>query len=106
MDIQKREDGKILIRYKDNLIDNKALELRNELVELLSEPEEKFEFQFDLDEVFNIDAVAVSTLIALYNSIKENKGKVELINTSEEIYKLFNNLKIDEILNVSKKTIN
>ncbi|MDY6863491.1 MAG: STAS domain-containing protein [Thermodesulfobacteriota bacterium] len=99
----KRKGSKVVIKPEDDLTDSEAFELRKELLKLLSESVKKFKLLFDLEKITYIDSKGLAILIALYNSLKEKGETLEIINVSEEIFKLFNTLKINEILNVSEK---
>lgn len=49
-----------------------------------------------------IDSIGIGFLVATHNSLKEVGGKLELINTSEDLHKLLSTMRLDKHFAVAR----
>lgn len=54
------------------------------------------ELTLDLEEVESIDAIGLGLIIATHNSLQGVGGKLTVINLSEEIFRLFKTMRLDQ----------
>ena len=55
----------------------------------------------DINDVGMIDSVGLGVLIATHNSLQKNDGVLNVINASENIYKLFKVMRLDRHFKVA-----
>ena len=59
------------------------------------------ELTVDLDGVEVLDSVGLGVLIAAHNSLQKDDGVFTVINASEDIYKLFKVMRLDQHFEIS-----
>ena len=93
-----REEDKITIRPNDNIVASMSHEFREELLSLIGE--EGKGLIVDMKDVLIIDSVGIGILVAAHNSLSKNGGKLTVINLSEDIYRLFQTMRLDQHLEI------
>jgi anti-anti-sigma factor len=60
------------------------------------------ELVIDLSGVEVIDSIGLGVVIATHNSLKNAGGKLKIINASEDIFRLFETMRLDQHFNVQR----
>ncbi|MDY6855633.1 MAG: STAS domain-containing protein [Thermodesulfobacteriota bacterium] len=93
-----REEDKITIRPNDNIVASMSHEFREELLSLIEEGEKGL--SVDMRDVFMIDSVGIGILVAAHNSLSKYGRKLTVINLSEDIYRLFQTMRLDQHIEI------
>jgi len=90
--------GKTVKPGKD-IVTSMAENFKGELLNFIKEGVK--ELTVDINGVGMIDSVGLGVLIAAHNSLKKNGGIFNVINASEDIYKLFKVMRLDRHFEVT-----
>jgi len=58
------------------------------------------ELVIDLSGVEIVDSVGLGVIIAAHNSLSKSGGKLKIVNVSEDIYRLFQTMRLDQHFDV------
>lgn len=89
----KKGSHKITRPGKD-IVASRAEEFRKRLLKLLDSGVEVL--TIDLRNVKMIDSMGLGVVIAAHNSLKKAGGKLLVTNVSEDIYRLFKTMRLDQ----------
>ncbi len=100
-EIEKKPDQIIVTPGKD-IVASMANEFRSELHALVQESPQ--ELVIDLAGVEMVDSVGIGVLIATHNSLSKAGCKLKVLNVSDEIFRLFNTMRLDRHFTVKKQS--
>ncbi len=82
-----------------DIVASTAPELKTELLKFIEGGVK--ELTVDLDNVGMVDSVGLGVLIAAHNSLHKTDGTFSVVNASEDIYKLFQVMRLDRHFTVN-----
>ncbi len=82
-----------------DIVGNATHDLKKEFSKLINSG--KTQIKLDLKKVSMIDSLGIGVLVATRNSIRQSDGEFSIVNLSDDLTKLFANMRIIEFLNVS-----
>lgn len=91
--IEKRDD-KTIVEPAQDLVQSTAQGFRKELLLLVEEGTRKL--VIDLINVKIIDSIGIGVLIAATNSLGKVKGKLRIVNASQDLCKVFKMMRLDQ----------
>jgi len=94
---KKKVDQKT-IKPGNDIVASMAEDFRKKLLKLVEKGIKNL--SIDLAGVEIVDSVGLGVLIAANNSLKNAEGKLTISNVSEDIYKLFRTLRVDQYFEV------
>lgn len=97
----KRDGSKVGVALKGDLTATLVPELKSALQEMLNEG--ILEIEFDFGNTTIIDSTGIGLLIATYNSLAKKNGSVNIVRASEDIFRLFQVMRLEKRLCVSKR---
>ena len=89
----------IVITPEANIVGGNTAALKNELSELINSGQ--LEITLDMKQVEMVDSLGIGILIAARNSLQRVSGKISIVNLSDNLTRLFSNMRIIDLLNVS-----
>ena len=89
----------ITVTPDSDIVGNYTSELKQKLANLIQNGQQKI--VLDLKAVSMIDSLGVGVLVATRNSIQRSQGELQIINLSDDLKKLFSNMRIIDFLNIS-----
>jgi len=95
-----KQGDQTVVRPGRDIIASIAQEMRSELQTSIKEVVK--EMVIDLREVKMIDSIGLGVLIATYNSLNQDGKKLTVTNASQDIFKLFQSLRLDQYIEVQK----
>ena len=90
----KKKITKKTVKLDSDIIASMAGEFRDKLLNLVKEGIE--DLTLDLARVEMVDSVGLGVLIAAHNSLRGAGGKLTIKNVSEDIYRLFKTMRLDQ----------
>lgn len=99
MEIKKRQDWTVVSPQND-VVSSAATELRKELKKLADSGVKNIEI--DMKKVEMMDSMGLGLLIALHNTLKDQGGKIRVVNLSAELMELFKNMRLDRHFEVTE----
>ena len=87
------------IKPNNDIVASMAENFKGELLKFIEEGVK--ELTVDINDVGMIDSVGLGVLIATHNSLQKNDGVLNVINASENIYKLFKVMRLDRHFKVA-----
>ena len=94
-----RDGDQTTVKPGEKIVASMAQELRKELLSLIKEGNTGL--VVDMADVMMIDSIGVGILVATHNSLSENGGKLTVTNVSQDIYRLFKTMRLDQYLMVN-----
>jgi len=89
-----RDGNKVTVSPKRDIVSICVPELRDKLFALVEGGTN--EVMLDLTQVGIIDSAGLGLLIALHNTLEEDKGTLEVCNASENLVELFRIMRLDK----------
>lgn len=86
--------GRVVVKPSRDVVASMTPEFRTELKALVDEGTK--ELIIDLDGVAMVDSVGLGIFVATHNSLAKNGGKLSIVNASEDIFKLFRAMRLDQ----------
>jgi len=96
----KKKTTKKTVKLDKDIIASMAVEFRDKLLNLLREGIK--DLTLDLNKVEMVDSVGLGVLIAAHNSLRGIGGKLTVKNVSNDIYRLFITMRLDQHFEVIK----
>ena len=96
----KKKTTKKTVKLDKDIIASMAADFRDKLLKLVKEGIE--ELTLDLKQVKMIDSVGLGVIIAAHNSLRGIGGKLTVKNVSNDIYRLFKTMRLDQHFEVIK----
>lgn len=90
----KEEEGRNLVKVKENLVASNADTFKNGLTQILQEGAEQL--TIDIGEVRSIDSRGLSVLIAAHNSLQKKGNNLQIVNANDDIRKLLHAMRLDQ----------
>jgi anti-sigma B factor antagonist len=97
----KRDGNKIVVDLSGDLVASMVPGLKSALQQALQEG--VLEVEFNLGNTSIVDSTGIGVLIATYNSMSKNNGKVRVVLASEDIFRLLQSMRLEKRLSVSKR---
>ena len=97
---EKKKTTKKTVKLDKDIIASMAVDFRDKLLKLVKEGIE--ELTLDLKQVKMIDSVGLGVIIAAHNSLRGIGGKLTVKNVSNDIYRLFKTMRLDQHFEVTK----
>ena len=95
----KQGSAKSVIKPDRDIVASGAEDLKIKLTKLVKKGLKELTIDFAGVEV--IDSVGLGVVIATHNSLNNTGGKLKIINTSEDIFRLFQTMRLDQHFEVS-----
>ena len=96
----KKKQTKKVIKPAKDIVASMAGDFRKKMLELT---EKGFkEITIDLASVKMVDSVGLGVLIATHNTLNKAEGKLTVKNASEDIYRLFKTMRLDQHFTVEQ----
>ncbi len=89
----------IVITPESDIVGNATYELKKEFSKLIGSGQ--LQIKLDLQKVTMIDSLGIGVLVATRNSVRQSDGDFSIVNLSEDLTRLFSNMRIIEFLNIS-----
>ncbi len=96
-----RDSERICVALGGDLTVSVVPELKSGLQQALAE--KTTEVEFDFQKTVVIDSTGIGFLIATYNSLTKVNGVVRVVRTSDDIFRLFQSMRLEKRLGVSKQ---
>ena len=96
----KKKTTKKTVKLDKDIIASMAADFRDKLLKLVKEGIE--ELTLDLRQVEMVDSVGLGVIIAAHNSLRGIGGKLTVKNVSNDIYRLFKTMRLDQHFEVIK----
>ncbi|MDY7033389.1 MAG: STAS domain-containing protein [Thermodesulfobacteriota bacterium] len=93
-----KEDEQTTVKPGDKIVASMAQEFRKELLSLIEEGNKGL--VVDMADVMMIDSIGIGILVATHNSLSKNGGGLTVMNVSQDIYRLFKTMRLDQYLTV------
>jgi len=97
----KCDGNKVTVVFDGDLTASGVPELKAALQKTLEDG--VLEVEFDLSKASVIDSTGIGILIASYNSLSKRNGTVRLIVGSDDIFRMFQSMRLEKRLCVSKR---
>lgn len=97
----KKKITKKTVKLDSDIIASMAGEFRDKLLNLVKEGIE--DLTLDLTRVEMVDSVGLGVLIAAHNSLRGAGGRLTIKNVSDDIYRLFKIMRLDQHFEVIKE---
>ncbi len=95
-----RKEGIIVVKPGVDIIASQCAALREELLEIINDGEKQI--IIDLQDTGIIDSSGIGLLVSTQNSLIDKGGeRIELLNLSEDIQKLFTAMRLDQHFKIS-----
>ncbi len=91
--IEKNDDEATVILESDLMAVN-AKDFRDDMSSLIGQGTRKI--AFDFSNVAEMDAMAIGSLVATHNHLKDRGGAMQLTNVNNELMKMFKILRLNE----------
>ena len=88
-----------VITPEEDIVGAATHDLKSQISELINSGKKHIEL--DLGQVSMIDSLGIGVLVATRNSLRQSEGEFSIVNLSEDLTKLFSNMRIIEFLNVN-----
>jgi len=88
-----------IVKPGKDIVASMAPEFKTELLKFIEGGVK--ELTVDLDNVGMVDSVGLGVLIAAHNSLHKTDGTFSVVNASEDIYKLFQVMRLDRHFTVN-----
>jgi len=89
-----KQGEQTIIKPAQNIVASMAQEFRKDLLSLVEEGSK--DLIADLTGVTMIDSIGIGILVAAHNSLSKSGGQLTVINVSEDIYRLFKTMRLDQ----------
>ncbi len=89
-----KQDNITILKPNRDVIASVVQEFREELREVVSGGISEIVIDLELVEMF--DSMGLGVIISTHNSLKKVGGKLTVTNVSEDIYKLFQAMRLDQ----------
>ncbi len=96
----KKKTTRKTVKLDKDIIASMAADFRDKLLSLVKEGIE--DLTLDLNQVKMVDSVGLGVLIAAHNSLRGIGGKLRVKNVSNDIYRLFKTMRLDQHFEVIK----
>ncbi len=96
----RKESGKTFITPGQDIVTPVIKDLQRELQEIVAEKPE--ELVIDLEGVEFVDSTGLGLFIAAYNSLKQNQGRVTIINATGNVMDVLLTTHLNRIFNIVK----
>ena len=93
-----REGDRVVITPQQDIVASVAGDLRTLLKEQIGQGCR--EMVLDLRQVEMIDSMGIGLLIAVHNSLNKNGGQLRAVNLSQDLQRLFKNMRLDKHFSV------
>ena len=93
-----KADEKV-IRPGGDIVASMAADFRQDLLKEVESGTKRL--VVDLNEVEMVDSVGIGVLVATHNSLSKNGGQMAVSNASEDIFKLFKTMRLDQHFQVT-----
>lgn len=93
MNHAERKNRALTIKSRFKVIGNQCKSLRKELRQAATADDKKI--IIDLEGTKTIESSGIALLVALGNTLSEKKDRIELINLSDDLRKLFEVMRLD-----------
>jgi anti-anti-sigma factor len=93
--------NKVAVAFDGDLTASGVPDLKAALQKALEDG--ALEVEFDLSKASVIDSTGIGILIAAYNSLAKRNGTVRLIIGSDDIFRMFQSMRLEKRLCVSKR---
>lgn len=94
---QKSENA---VRPGADIVASMTDDLRKQLIEMVDKGVKQLEL--DLSDVEMVDSVGLGVIIAAHNSLNASGGKLTVTNVSEDIYRLFKTMRLNQHFDVQQ----
>ena len=88
-----------VVKPEEDIVASMAEGFRDKLLKIVQGGVK--ELVIDLMGVEMVDSVGIGVLVATHNSVSKAGGKMSVTNVSEDIYKLFKTMRLDQHFEVS-----
>ncbi len=96
-----KNGDQFIVKPGVDLVASMANEFRSQLQGLVQESPKMI--VIDLSGVKMVDSVGIGVIIATHNSLKKSDGELRLTNVANDIFKLFNTMRLDHHFTIEKR---
>jgi len=96
-----KNGDQFVVKPSVDLVASMANEFRSQLHELVQESPKML--VIDLGGVKMVDSVGIGVIIATHNSLKKSAGELRVTNVANDIFKLFNTMRLDHHFTIEKR---
>lgn len=89
------------IKPDGNLVASTIEKVKKEIIQIIEMGH--VQITIDLEAVEVVDSSGIGILVATFNELKEKKGSLSIINTGENIMKMFKIMRLDTHISISGK---
>jgi len=100
IEISKNGD-QFVVKPNVDLVASMANEFRSQLHGLIQKSPKKL--VIDLIGVKMVDSVGIGVIIATHNSLNKSGGELRVINVADDIFTLFNTMRLDHHFTIEKR---
>ncbi|MFP4128138.1 MAG: STAS domain-containing protein [Desulfonatronovibrionaceae bacterium] len=94
-------DGQIVLGLEKDIVAAESENVKTAIKEVMSDGMSSL--VLDLDKVEQVDSVGMGVLIAAYNSLKKKDVEFKLINVSQNLYDLFQIMRLNKHFEIEVK---
>ena len=98
----KRKSANNVIKPDRDIVASGAEDLKMKLLEMVKKGLK--ELIIDLSNVEVVDSVGLGVVISTHNSLNTAGGKLKVVNASEDIFRLFQTMRLDQHFKVSMES--
>lgn len=95
-----KEESRVVIKPEGDVVASIVNDFRTELRSLIKD--QPNEIIIDMDSVDMVDSVGIGVIIAVHNTINKAGGKLTVANVSDDIFRLFSTMRLDQHFTVEK----
>ncbi|NCD25128.1 MAG: anti-sigma factor antagonist [Deltaproteobacteria bacterium] len=95
-----QEGNAIIVRPGQDIVSTMVPGFKQELADVLAR--EPREIRLDMAGVEMMDSIGIGLLIAIHNSMRKNGGKLVVLNSTDNISKLFRSMRLDQHFQMSE----
>ena len=86
----------VTMSLEEDVVASSANDFKNQLKEVVQAEGAHIELNVDLANVGMIDSVGLGVFIAAQNTLHKGGGRLKVFNASQDIYKLFKVMRLDQ----------
>ncbi len=95
------EKNSVTIKPEKDIVASTCGEFKTELIALVHN--EMTELVIDFEDVEMVDSSGISVIIAAYNSVGKVGGKLKIVNTPHDVYKLLRTMRLNDHFHIEEK---
>ena len=95
------EENQVFLEIDQNIVSATAKDIKAKLKEAI--PSEEGTLVLDLRRVEQVDSIGVGVLIAAFNSLKREGKGFKLVNVDDNLYNLFQVMRLNKHFEIERK---